>query len=281
VADRAHSPVGAGRALSTVSSSIVSPDVTVVVPVYRNRATLRRLHRRLVEALEGDGKEFEALFVDDACPDGSLEVLRSLAVEDPRVSVLSLYRNVGQQRALMGGLATALGDRVVVMDADLQDPPEAVPRLLARLDRGPAAVFAGRRGRYESSARHLTSRLFKGALHRLSGIPADAGAFVAMDGRMVEGLLAFRESRPFLVAMIGATGLPVESIPVRRSPRLDGRSSYSAWRRLATAARALRWAWARRSRPSSVGTDLPKLPVRWFARARWYTEVGAPREAMD
>jgi glycosyltransferase involved in cell wall biosynthesis len=281
VADHSGSPGWAGRPLSGVSSSSVSPDVTVVVPVYRNRSTLRRLHRLLAESLEEHGQEFEALFVDDACPEGSLEVLRSLSAEDPRVSVLSLYRNVGQQRALMGGLATALGDRVVVMDADLQDPPEAVPRLLARLDRGPAAVFAGRRGRYESSARHLTSRLFKGALHRLSGVPADAGAFVAMDRRMVERLLAFRESRPFLVAMIGATGLPVDSIPVRRSPRQDGRSAYSASRRLATAAGALRWAWARRSRPSSVGSDLPRLPVRWFARARWYTQVDAPREAID
>lgn len=259
----------------------MSPDVTVVVPVYRNRATLRRLHRRLVEALEGNGQEFEVLFVDDACPEGSLEVLRSLSAEDPRVSVLSFYRNVGQQRALMGGLASALGDRVVVMDADLQDPPEAVPRLLARLERGSAAVFAGRRGRYESSARHLTSRLFKEALHRLSGVPADAGAFVAMDRRMVDRLLAFRESRPFLVAMIGATGLPVDSIPVRRSPRLNGRSAYSVPRRLATAGGALRWAFARRSRPSTVGLDPPKLPVRWFARARSYTPVDAPREAID
>jgi glycosyltransferase involved in cell wall biosynthesis len=259
----------------------MSPDVTVVLPVYRNRATLGRLYRGLVEALEGDGRQFEALFVDDACPEGSLEVLRSLSAEDPRVSVLSLYQNVGQQRALMGGLASALGDQVVVMDADLQDPPEAVPRLLARLDRGPAAVFAGRRGRYESSARHLTSRLFKETLHRLSGVPADAGVFVAMDRRMVERLLEFRESRPFLVAMIGATGLPVDSIPVRRSPRLDGRSAYSAWRRLATAAGALRWAVARRGRLTSAGTDPPRLPVRWFARARWYVQVDTPEEARD
>ena len=138
------------------------PEVTIVLPVFRNKETLKALHARLGHVMEPLRIEYEVLFVDDVCPEGSLDVLKELIQMDPHVGVLVLEENVGQHRAVMRGLSLARGKAMVVMDADLQDPPEAIPRLLSELQRGPAAVFAGRRGHYESWSRLLTSRLFKG-----------------------------------------------------------------------------------------------------------------------
>jgi glycosyltransferase involved in cell wall biosynthesis len=225
----------------------VGPEVSVVVPVYRNRQTLRELHRRLAAALEG--RSHQLVFVDDACPEGSRALLEELAAEDPLVDVVHLERNRGQHRAVLAGLEVADARRVVVLDADLQDPPEAIPALLRRLGKegeGPAAVFAGRRGRYESRFRLLTSKVFKWALHVVAGVPPDAGLFVAMDRRMVEALLSYREARPFLVGMMGLSGLPLDSIPVERRPRTAGQSAYRFRDRAATGTAALVWAARRR-----------------------------------
>lgn len=222
------------------------PYISVVVPVYRNRKTLRDLYRRLCRVLDSQMRPYELLFVDDACPEASLEVLEALAGSDPRVGVLALARNVGQQRAVLAGLRYARGRCAVVMDADLQDPPEAIPALLAGLQQGAAAVFGGRRGRYESVPRLLTSRLFKGLLHLLCGVPTDAGLFVAMNRRVIEGVLDLGGAHPHLVAMIGCIGLPLASTPVRRAPRPSGRSAYTSWARFKTAYRALAWVIAHR-----------------------------------
>jgi glycosyltransferase involved in cell wall biosynthesis len=215
------------------------PVVSIVVPVYRNADTVEELHRRLRQTLDSCRLTYEIVFVNDACPAGSLESLRALLAQDPAVVVLGLASNVGQNRAVLIGLANSLGRSVVVLDADLQDPPEAVPTLLAKLGEGYAAVFAGRQGAYESSGRLFTSRLFKRLLHHVSGVPADAGLFVAMDRRMVERLLSFAVSRPFVVAMIGWTGLPWTSVPIERARRLRGRSAYSSWGRLVLGCLAL------------------------------------------
>lgn len=246
--------------MSTSAGKPPPPEISVVVPIYRTVDTLRPLYDRLRRVLEGHSLSFELVFVDDGCPDGSLAVLRELAASDSRVAVVALPRNMGQHRAILAGLRQARGNRVVVLDADLQDPPEAIPDLLNVMDAGAgaAAVFAGRRGRYESRLRLLSSRLFKTLLHLLCGVPPDAGLFVAMDRRMIERLLAFQVSRPFLVALIGCSGLPLASIPVVRSPRPSGRSAYNFWKRLRNACGAiawvLAWRWRRRTQPNNTGT---------------------------
>lgn len=238
---------------------MADPDLSVVVPVYQNAETVTPLAERLERVLVAEGLSYEIIFVDDACPAGSLHVLGGLARRDPRVAVVSLERNEGQHRAVLAGLKRARGRAVATMDADLQDPPEALPAMLRQLGEGYAAVFAGRRGRYESRARLLTSRLFKTLLHRLSGVPADAGMFVVMTRPMVASLLACRERRPFVVALIGASGLPVSSIPVERFPRPGGASTYSSWMRLTTGCRALgsallaKWATRRPGHESAEG----------------------------
>jgi glycosyltransferase involved in cell wall biosynthesis len=213
--------------------------ISVVAPVYRNEDTLAELHRRVSAAVEGAGARLDLVLVCDASPDGSPERIRSLAARDPRVQPVLLARNVGQHRAVVEGLRRVRGEVVVVLDADLQDPPEAIPALVAGLDAGWDAVFAGRRGRYESLGRLATSRVFKRLLSLSAGVPSDAGMFVAMARPVADRVAALAEPRPFVVAMIGCTGARTTSIPVRRA-RAEGRlSGYTSWGRLRTGLSAL------------------------------------------
>ena len=214
------------------------PDISVVLPVYRNRAALGELYRRLTLVLEPLAP-YELIFCDDACPDDSLAVLRSLAAADERVAVLALSENVGQNRAVLIGLAYARGQVVIAMDADLQDPPQAIPGLVAALSGETAAVFAGRRGTYQSAGRMLGSRVFKRLLHALSHgqLPVDAGLFVAMRREMVERLLSYRAPQPYVLGLMARTGLPMISLPVERAPAR--RSGYSLRARIQVAIRAL------------------------------------------
>jgi glycosyltransferase involved in cell wall biosynthesis len=184
---------------------------------------------------------------------------------------VALARNVGQQQAVLAGLAHARGAWTVVIDADLQDPPEAIPALLARGRDGYAAVFAGRRGRYESRGRLLTSRLFKRLLSVLSGVPADAGIFVAMHRSLVERLLQMDRDMPFLVAMIGCAGLPMTSVPVVRAARANGVSAYSSWARLKSGWRGMAYVLAWRWRAARGLPDRRPVgaPVRAYVGARF------------
>lgn len=215
------------------------PDVSVVLPVYRNAATLRELHRRLTRTLQAWPGGYEIIFVDDACPEDSFSILRTIAEHDPCVGVVGLAQNVGQQQAVLVGLGTARGRRVVAMDADLQDAPEVIPLLLRALEGGHAAVFAGRHGRYESPLRLLSARMFRTLLRLLCGIPTDAGLFVVMNREMVDYLLSLPEPRPFIVAMMGWSRLGLAAIPVRRAPRLQGRSAYTSLDRLGIGCQAI------------------------------------------
>lgn len=216
--------------------------VTVVTPVYGNVATIEALGRRLATALEGGGWTWSLRFVVDASPDGSLALVRRLAEADTRVSVVALAVNVGQNAALLRGLAVEDGaDAWVCLDADLQDPPEAVPVLLDRLARDDVSVvFGGRRGRYESRGRQLTGALHRVVLSRLTGVPAGAGAFLALDRSARDALV--RLDPPGIVAGVGVAGLRATSIPVGRASRPSGRSAWTGRARLLHAGRTIAWA---------------------------------------
>ena len=246
-------------------------DVSIVVPVYRNSETLPELHRRICHVLESRGFSFEILFVDDACPVGSLTVLRAISQGDPRVAVLAMERNVGQHRAALLGLSHALGEWAVVLDADLQDPPEAIPDLLVKGQDGFAAVFAGRRGNYESPFRLFTSRLFKSLLNLLCSVPADAGMFMALNRSMLERLAAFNPPGLFLVAMVGCADLPIASIPVERAPRPIGSSAYNWAGRLKSGWRAITWvlAWKLRGPRWRAGNGRAAPEVKAYIGARF------------
>ena len=159
--------------------------VSVVVPVYRNAGTLVELHRRLDRALSTE-RNLHFVFVDDACPDGSAAVLDRLAEIDPRVRVVRHDSNAGQHRAVLSGLRVARGAWAVIMDADLQDPPEAVPLLLrCGREEGAEVVFGTRRGRYEGLGRTVSGRLYRRALARMLDLPHGAGTFCALDEAVV------------------------------------------------------------------------------------------------
>jgi glycosyltransferase involved in cell wall biosynthesis len=214
--------------------------VSAVVPVYRNARTLEELCRRLAAAL---GDDHEIVLVDDGCPEGSWPVIEALAAADARVRPVRHAANRGQNAAVLTGLAAARGEEIAVLDADLQDPPEAVPALLAELRRGDAAiVFGGRRGRYESAPRLLASRLFKRTLHVASGrrLPVDAGLFLVMRASVRDRL----GPGGYVLASLARAGVPMRSVPVARE-RSASPSAYSGAARVRLAARAIRQAVAR------------------------------------
>ena len=228
-------------------------DVAVVAPVYTNAASLPFLVERVRVALAD--RRWHLRLVIDASPDDSLVVARGLAAEDDRVRVTALTANAGQHAALARGLAEEAGAAAwVCIDADLQDPPEAVPLLLDRLALGDVdAVFAGRRGAYEGRARLAGGRLHRAVLTAVTGLPPDAGAFVALGPRARDAVL--RLAPPSVVAAIGVARLPVASLPVERSPRAHGRSAWTGGARLRQSVRTL--AWSARTRACQGGTRVP------------------------
>lgn len=223
----------------------MNPRIAVVVPVYANEATLRPLAQRLAAALEG--RDWRLRLVIDASPDGSAAVARQLAADDRRIAVTGLPVNVGQHAAIAHGLAAeADADAWVCLDADLQDPPEALPLLLDRLASGDvAAVFAGRRGSYESAARRLTGTLHRRLAARLTGLPPDAGAFLAMDPEVRSAVVGavLDEGAPSVVLAVACARRRVVSVPVARDRRPEGRSAWTGRTRLRQSLRSLVWAW--------------------------------------
>lgn len=221
------------------------PELSVVVPVYRNRETVESLYFALCRVLDRARLHWELVFVNDCCPDGSAVVLRRIARRDRRVRVLELSENVGQPRAVAAGLRVVRARYVVVMDADLQDPPEAIPRLLAVLKASRChldAVFAGHRGRFEPWARWVTGKLFRAFRGWLCSIPRDAGSFGVLKADVIPTLLSYDALTPHWPVLLGCAGFRSRSVPVERRRRPVGRSAYSFRARLKLAAELVRTA---------------------------------------
>lgn len=227
---------------------------TVVAPVFRSAGELPELIARL-RALEGA----RILLVEDAGGDASERLLREAA--DDRVGALLLARNVGQSRALLAGLSCVPGGSAVVMDGDLQDPPEAVPRLVAGLARHDA-VFARRLGRHQPLADRLSSFVFKGLLRLASGfrLPSGVGAFVAMRPEVVAHLVRRQGPDPYLVGMLALSGFSLGAVPVERAARPGGRTSYGL---------AGRWRLGLRALRSLLPTSAPPRPAEVRERLGW------------
>jgi len=202
-------------------------EVSVVVPVYKNEDTLRELFSQVSLVLHEMGKTFEIIFVDDCSPDGAATVLKDMAESNDEISIISLKNNRGQQNAVLIGLRYVSGDCVVIMDADLQDPPASLPTLLSELYKGYDVVFAGRAGAYQSRFRLLTSKVFKFILHIIADVPANAGIYCALTNQAAKKLTDFWAPRAFIVGMIGSADLSLKSVVVERNPRFTGISGYS------------------------------------------------------
>lgn len=254
-------------------------ELSVVIPVYKNRDTLLELHRRLCRVLEEAGIRFELIFVDDACPEDSLTVLEGVAAQDARLNLVFLADNLGQQGALLTGMNLSDGQAVAFMDADLQDPPETLPVLYRALQTGHEVVFAGRRGRYETGPRLFTSKLYKWMMHRLTGIPADAGIFLVMKKEMVKKLLALNVRHVHLVPMIGLVGNDFLSLPVERMKRSSGVSTYTSWMRLRTGFQAALWVlgWRLGLRSGREAGQM-EFPVREMFGAKFNRKAGGSHD---
>jgi glycosyltransferase involved in cell wall biosynthesis len=201
--------------------------VSVVVPVFDESAVLDELHRRVSEALRD--LDYELVLVDDGSRDDSWERMRALAAADRRVRLIRLSRNFGHQIAITAGLDAARGESVVVLDADLQDPPELIPDLVARWREGYDVVYAVRAERSgESAFKLVTARAFYRLLQRLAGIeiPADAGDFRLLSRRAADALGAMPERSRYLRGMTSWIGFRQSGVPYRREARFAGETKY-------------------------------------------------------
>lgn len=191
--------------------------ISVIVPVYNNERTLTTLCEQIIDTLDDELREI--ILVNDCSKDNSLSVIRKLAIRD-NIFGLNLSNNVGQNQALMLGLAEAKGNFVVFMDADLQDSPAMLPVLFSKLQKSHAEViFAGRVGNYSTFTRWITSRGFKYLLHILSGfrLPSDAGLYCMMTKTMKQALLAIYEDGGYIQSYMARTGLRMIAYPSERS----------------------------------------------------------------
>lgn len=206
--------------------------VSVILPIYNNEGTLSELIERLKEVLEKEGLTYEMLLVNDGSIDGSSALMEKWAKKDAAIRPIHLENNGGQHRAVLKGIELSTGATIVCLDADLQDLPEEIPQLFEKLQAPYEAVFAGRCGKYESSGRLFTSKVFKFLLHALCGVPKDAGMFFVMSRTMANCVLKIPMKKPFVVAMMGLTGLETLSVPILRKKREVGISMYTSSKRL-------------------------------------------------
>lgn len=217
------------------------PHISVVIPVYQGEHFLDELYRRLKISLEILTQDFEILMIEDAGKDRSWEMIVNLSKKDPRVKGIQFSRNFGQHDAITAGIDHSTGDWTVVMDCDLQDRPEEIPRLYARTQEGFDIVLAKRRKRKDFWFKILCSHLFYKMLSQLSGLSYDeqVGNFRVISRRVVENLRLFREQLRFFPALVTWLGFPTSSIEIQHDERIRGQSAYTFRKRLSLAASAI------------------------------------------
>ncbi len=202
--------------------------ISVVVACYRDAGSVRECYRRLTEVLSGVTDSYEIIYVNDASPDEAESILCELAERDPRLVVVNHTRNFGSQNAFLSGMRVSRGDGVVLMDGDLQDPPEVIPLLVAKWLDGYPVVYGVRRRRVEPPLRNLAYRAFYRIFRAMArfDIPLDAGDFGILDRAAVDALLErFPERLVFLRGLRAYTGFRHTGVEYVRPPRFDGRST--------------------------------------------------------
>jgi len=203
--------------------------VSVVIPIFNEEETLETLYQRLHGVLETIGEAYEVIFVNDGSRDGSERLLREFHRRTPAFKTINFSRNFGHQVAVTCGLDHAIGDAVVVMDGDLQDPPEVLPDLLARWREGYEVVYAVRQARKENIFKRAAYKAFYWILHRVSylDIPLDSGDFSLIDRRVVEVLRTMPERNRFVRGLRTWAGFRQIGYEYAREARFAGESKYS------------------------------------------------------
>jgi glycosyltransferase involved in cell wall biosynthesis len=204
--------------------------LSVVIPTFNEEPNLALLHRRLTAVLSGCANDHELIFVDDCSTDGTLSGLRQLAAADRRVRFISFSRNFGHEIAVAAGIDRAFGDAVVIIDADLQDPPELIEEMTQRWRAGAHVVYAQRRHRRgDSVLKRSIIFLFYRLLGRLSeiAIPPDTGNFRLIDRRVADVVRSCRENPRFLRGLVPWAGFRQEAVQFDRDERHAGKTSNS------------------------------------------------------
>lgn len=204
-------------------------DVSVVSPVYGCAGCLEALVERVLAAVRDTGACCEVILVDDHSPDQAWPRIRELAARHPEVRGIRLARNFGQHYAIAAGIEHARGGRVVVMDCDLQDAPEEIPRLLAALDEGVEVAFAERQQRQDGWGKRLGSWAFFRVLSWMTGVPQDHSTanFGAYSRKVVDAINAMPERERCFPLMVKWTGFAARNVPVTHAARQAGRSGYT------------------------------------------------------
>ena len=205
--------------------------ISILIPAYNEEAVLDTLYTRFGKlASEIKDYEFEFFFVNDGSKDKTLSILRDFAELDSRVSYINLSRNFGKEIAMIAGLDHVTGDATVIIDADLQDPPELIPQMIKYWEEGYDDVYAKRRGREgESWFKKFTSKTFYRILDKVSDVPiqVDTGDFRLLDRRAVEALEEIRESQRYTKGMFSWIGFHKKEILYDRDPRIAGETKWN------------------------------------------------------
>ena len=211
----------------------MSDFLSVVVPNNNESIVLPEFHRLMREVMRATGCTYEVIYVDDGSRDDSVDILNAIREDDGRVAIIELSRNFGKEVALSAGLDHARGDAVIIIDADLQDPPELVHTFLREWRSGYDVVYGKRVDRRgESRAKILTAKWFYRTLNYLSDveIPEDVGDFRLLSRRAVDALVSLPERRRYMKGLYAWIGFPQKAIPYVREPREGGQTKWSYWR---------------------------------------------------
>ncbi|NLG84209.1 MAG: glycosyltransferase family 2 protein [Firmicutes bacterium] len=202
---------------------------SVVVPMYNEEEVVRETYRRLKAVMDSLGEPYELIFVNDGSKDDTLAILKEFAAADPAVKIVDFSRNFGHQIAITAGMDYAAGEAVVVIDGDLQDPPEIIPAMIARWKEGYEVVYGKRKERKgEPFFKRATARLFYRLLNRLTEVemPVDVGDFRLLDRKVCAALRELPEHNRYVRGIISWLGFRQTSVEFIREPRFAGRTKY-------------------------------------------------------
>lgn len=219
--------------LADVSMGPKSDFLSIVVPAYNELEVLPEFHQRVSGVARNMEMDYEIIYVNDGSTDTTLELLGKIRASDSHVAILDLSRNFGKEIALSAGLDHARGDAVIVIDADLQDPPELIPMLVKTWREGYDVVYATRSTREgETLVKKATAHLFYRAIQGLSRfkVPEDTGDFRLLSSRAVEALKQFREQHRFMKGLFAWIGYPQKSVSYSRDPRFAGETKWNYWK---------------------------------------------------
>jgi undecaprenyl-phosphate 4-deoxy-4-formamido-L-arabinose transferase len=208
------------------------PYLSVVVPVFNEADNIPILHQRLIDSLQALKRPFEVIYVDDGSQDASLGVLTVLTDRDPRVKIVELTRNYGQHAAILAGFDQTRGTIVVTLDADLQNPPEEIGKLVTTIEEGADIASGVRTVRYDSLFRKMSSKVINGIIGRATGIRGrDCGCMLSAYRReVVNNVCRYAENATFIPALASLFTRSIREVPVTHAKRASGKSKYDSWR---------------------------------------------------